>query len=182
MKVSNTQLAAALTVLDYKILPSTNYSHKEVIFDFEDDPQIEVYKERWRAMSSGLVAIAVGDPLATMHAAAKARQWVLDQVVHGDHNAGLELPATTMATTNLDFAICLVAGGNYLLKLDREQRVFHFDSKLESQRELFNNPTPRSNYHYCRSYLRALSQLVKQINNRNLTRQQNQDAITCAQS
>jgi hypothetical protein len=177
MKISNTQLAAALVVLGYEILPSTSYSHKEVVFDFKDDPQIEEYKNRWRSMGNG----SLTSPLSMMYAASKARQWVLDQVIHGDHNAGLELPAVTMETTNLDFAVCLVAGGNYLLKLDKDRRVFHFDSRLESQRELFNNPTAQSNYHYLRAYLRSLSVLVKQINNRNLTRQQNQHAITCVQ-
>lgn len=180
MKVSNTQLAAALVVLGYKILPSTNYSHKEVIFDFEDCHEIESHKERWRAMCSGTVA-APGDPLAVMHAAAKARQWILDQVIHGDHNAGLALPSATMATTNLDLAVCLVAGGNYLLKLDKDQRVFHFDAELEPHRDLFDNPVLSSDYYYWRAYLRAMSQLVKQINNRNLTGQQNQHAITCGQ-
>lgn len=180
MIVSNTQLAAALVVLEYKILPSTNYDHKEVVFDFEDRAEIESCKEQWRTMSSGAVMV-VCSPLVMMYKASKARQWILDQVIHGDHNQGLTLPPTTMTTTDLDFAICLVAQGYYLLKLDKDQRVFHFDSGIEVERKRFHNPARRSNYDYQRRYLKTLSQLVRQINNRNKSGQPKPDTITCAQ-
>lgn len=179
MKVGNTQIAAALKVLGYEILPSTDFSLKEVTFEFPDDPRIDGCKAEWKSYVDGTIN---GKPLFWMFKASKARQWILEQVIHGEHNAGLALPASTMITNNLDFAVCLVACGHYLLKLDKTLKVFHFSAETEAQRESFNNPIPESDYFYMREYLRALSQLVRMINNgRNLTRQQNQHVIPCTQ-
>lgn len=179
MKITNTQLAAALIVLGYEILPSTDYSSKEVIFEFAD--AVRNYQDAWRELSSGTVGPG-NEPLSWMQKASKARQWVLDQVIHGDHNSGITLPELTMQTGDLDFVICLVAGGHYLLKLDKEARIFHFSHETEREWSLYNESAHNGAYDYQRRYLKSLSRLVKQIGSRNLARQQKRPAITCAQS
>ncbi len=176
MIVTNTQLAAALVVLGYGISPATNYTAKDVTFDFPDDPEIEKHSQAWRMLFSGMKAD--NTPLSKMFKVAKARQWILDQVIHGRHNQGLELPAGAIETHDFDFVVCLVAGGHYLLKLDKEQRLFYFSQEIERERELYDNAQPDSDYYYGRMYLRTLNDIVRRITGRNITRQQNQPAIT----
>jgi hypothetical protein len=186
LKVSNTQLAAALVTIGYEILPSTDWTSREVIFEFDNRPEIAWYEGEWRKLLTAGADTTGGpeersDPMPLLARTAKARQWIMQQVIHGNHNEGLELPEATMTTDNLHMAICFVAQGKYLLKLDKATRLFHFDKSLESLREQFCNPRPGDDFYYCRSYLRELIQLTRKINDRNLTRQQNQPAITCAQ-
>jgi hypothetical protein len=186
MKVSNTQLAAALVALGYDILPTTDYNAPEVIFDFHDYAEIERYDQRWRELSISGASVSTGpedvnDPLPLLFRVARSRQWVLEQVVHGNHNEGLELPGETMVTDNLHLAICLVAKNQYLLKLDKAQRLFHFDKELAIWKLQFESPKPSDDFYYCRLYLRTLDKLVRKINSRNLTRQPNQPVIACEQ-
>ncbi len=178
MTVTNTQLAAALVVLGYTINPATNYNSKDVTFEFNDDPEIEKYSHGWRMLHSGM--IPDDTPLSKMFKVAKARQWILDQVIHGHHNEGMEVTQPTIATNDFDFVVCLVAGGNYLLKLDRHERMFHFSQEIARERDLYDNPEPESSYYYGRLYLRTLNEIVRRITGRNLTRQQNRPAITSA--
>ena len=186
MKISNTQLAAALVTIGYEILPSTDWNNPEVIFEFDNRPEIEWYEKEWRKLLSTEPEANGGpedqsDPMPLLARTAKARQWVIQQVIHGNHNEGLEIPSETMTTDNLHMAICLIAQGQYLLKLDKLSRLFHFNKALENTRAQFNDPEPGSDFYYSRSYLRELDQLVRKINARNLTRQQKPDDITCPQ-
>ncbi len=176
MTITNTQLAAALVVLGHNVLPSTDFQSKEVTFEFDDDIEIEKYSQAWRMLFSGMKPD--DSPLAKMFLVAKARQWVLDRVIHGNHNEGMELPSATMKTSDLEFVICLIASGHYLLKLDKQDRAFHFAAEIEPERDSYERPEPESSYYYGRLYLRTLSDLVRRITGRNLTRQQNPTAIT----
>jgi hypothetical protein len=193
VKITNTQLAAALEVLGYEILPSTNYSTCNVVFDFHDYPEVERYAAAWRKFSAPgtlpkeiddrLDAIHAGpedrsDPLPLFFRVARAREWIVKQVIHGSHNEDLELPPDTVKTCDLHMAIWLVAQGQYLLRLDKGQREFHFNKSAAIE---VNGCEPGSDYYYCQQYLKTLEQLVRRISNRNITRQQNQTVIPCRQ-
>lgn len=179
MKVTNTQFAAALAVLGYEV--SSIEGSTDVVFAVPDDAMVQEHQRRWQALSQGKESDKADDSLTLMFVTARARRWVLDQVVHGKHNESLELPAKTMATDNLHFAICLVAQHQYLLKLDKSTRQFHFAPELEIEREQFNFPQPGDDYEIQRSYLKSLDQMLRVINNRNFSGQQKQAAITCGQ-
>lgn len=161
MKIRNTQLAAALIALGEKMLPTTDFAVSDVIFDFENTPNIVEYEARWREMWSG--GALHDDQLSIMFKLSKARQWILEQVVHGNHNAGLVLPATTCEVTDLHLAAWLVANEHYLLKLDKEHRIFHFPMEAKAAIVGFAQ--------YGKNYLRELDHLIRRIGSRNLARQ-----------
>jgi hypothetical protein len=176
MTVTNTQLAAALVSLGHDMLPIA-FDSQEIVFEFPDDVVVTGYQSEWRQLSHLDARAVIGNaPLEIMFRMSKARQWVLKQVVHGHHNSGLTLPAQTLATPDLDLAIALVANGCYLLKLDRPSRLFHFSETAAIEKTRYEEPSEW--YSYARMYLSTLGQLVRKINNRNLTRQENQHAIT----
>ena len=161
MKIKNTQLAAALIALGEKLLPSTDFNAPDVVFDFDDKPELERYEILWKEMWSGLPPS--DDALSMMFKLSKARKWILEQAVHGDHNSGLTLPATTFEVTELHLAIWLVANDHYLLKLDKSRRVFHFAAEAK---EIVSEITD-----YDKSYLRELDYLIRRIGCRDLARQ-----------
>jgi len=183
VKITNTQLAAALEVLGYEILSTTNYETTNVIFDFADYAEIEQHAATWRKLSAPGATVSSGpedraDPLPLMFRIARAREWIVKQVIHGSHNEDMELPVDSVKTENLHLAVWLVANGQYLLKLDRVSRLFHFDKSAQDE---IADSAPGSDYYYCEQYLKTLEQLVRRISNRNLTRQQKQTVIPCAQ-
>jgi len=183
LKITNTQLAAALEVLGYEILPTTNYDTYNVVFDFSDYAEVERYAAEWRKLSVPGASVNGGpehrsDPLPLFFRVARAREWIVKQVIHGSHNEDLELPPDTVKTCDLHMAIWLVAQGQYLLKLDKGQREFHFDKSAVIEA---NGCEPGSDYYYCQQYLKTLEQLVRRISNRNLTRQHNPAVIPCDQ-
>lgn len=161
MKIRNTQLAAALMALGEKLLPSTNFNVSDVTFDFVSSPEIVTYEAQWRDMWAG--RSPGDDPLSVMFKMSKARQWILEQVVHGNHNAGLALPTVTCEVADLQLAVWLVASEHYLLKLDKERRIFHFP--IEAKVAI-----PGFSLHG-RSYLKELDYLIRRIGGRNLARQ-----------
>ncbi len=165
-----------MVVLGYTINPATNYNSKDVTFEFNDDPEIEKYSHAWRMLFSGLKPD--DSPISKMFLVAKARQWILDQVIHGHHNEGIEITQGAIATNDFDFVVCLVANGHYLLKLDRQERMFYFSHEIARERDKYDNPEQEGSYYYGRLYLRTLNEIVRRITGRNLTRQQNQPAIT----
>jgi hypothetical protein len=161
MKIRNTQLAAAAIALGEKLLDTTNFNCSDVIFDFEDSPKLMEYDTRWREMWAGVAPSE--DELSMMFKVSKARQWILEQVIHGNHNAGLVLPGNTCEITELHLACWLVANEHYLLRLDKERRVFHFPPEAASAIASFGD--------YARSYLKELDYLIRRIGCRNLARQ-----------
>jgi hypothetical protein len=170
MKVTNTQLAAALVALGHEILPSTNFAAEDVIFDFEDDPGVIRAEETWKSYMAG-AARGANDPLATMFEVSRARQWILDQVIHGSHNQGSEIPQEHIATTDFHMTVCLVSMDCYLIKLDKGSRTFYFTPGAAVWKKRYNNPEEGSRFYWARLYLRTLDQLVRRINSRNLARQ-----------
>jgi hypothetical protein len=178
MTITNTQLAAALMSLGYKLLPM-QFDETEVTFDFGDDCVIEGCQREWRQLSCLPATAVIGDnPLEIMFRMSRARQWVLKQVIHGNHNYGLTLPTETLSTPDLHLAVALVANGCYLLKLDKTTRLFYFSETAGIEKARYDLPSEW--YNHARSYLTTLDQLVRKINNRNLTRQSKQHAITCS--
>lgn len=176
MTITNTQLAAALISLGHQVLPM-EFDRIEVIFDFGDGDVIANYQQEWRELSALPVTTVIGNsPLEIMFRVSKARQWLLKQVIHGNHNQGLTLPPKTLATTDLDLTVALVANGCYLLKLDKGSRLFHFSESAQVEKGRYDLPSEW--YAYARMYLSTLGQLVRKINNRNLTRQAKPNAIT----
>jgi hypothetical protein len=176
MTVTNTQLAAALIALGHELSPM-EFDISEVVFDFGEDCAIADHQREWRILSMLPATTVIGSsPLEIMFRMSKARQWVLKQVIHGNHNNGLTLPVQTLATPDLDLTIALVANGCYLLKLDKGSRLFHFDETAGIEKARYEQPSDW--YSHARIYLSTLGQLVRKINNRNLTRQPKQHAIT----
>lgn len=176
MTVTNTQLAAAIVALGHELLP-IEFNVGEVVFDFNDDLVIAGYQRGWRELSNLSATTVIGNtPLEIMFKMSKARQWLLKQVIHGHHNSGLTLPAETMATTDLHLTVALVANGCYLLKLDKPSRLFHFAPTALVERARYDLPSEW--YGHARKYLTTLDQLVRRINNRNLSGQDRRRAIT----
>jgi hypothetical protein len=166
MKIRNTQLAAAAIALGEKLLDTTNFNCADVIFDFEDSPKLVEYDIRWREMWAGLPIAGIppsDDKLSMMFKLSKARQWILETVIHGNHNAGLVLPGVTCEIPELHLACWLVANDHYLLKLERDRRVFHFAVEASSAIASFGD--------YARSYLKELDYLIRRIGCRDLARQ-----------
>jgi hypothetical protein len=172
MKIRNTQLAAAAIALGEKLLPSTDFNCVDVTFDFPFSADLEQYEKQWRAYWEGQDPDS--SPLAMMFKLSKARQWVLGQVVHGNHNSGLELPASVIEVTELSLACWLVANDHYLLKLDKGRRVFYFSPEAGSAIASFSD--------YARSYLKELDYLLRRIGSRNLARQKVHATIPVSQS
>jgi hypothetical protein len=176
MTITNTQLAAALMALGYELLP-IEFDVAEVVFDFGSEPDIADYQTDWRELSCLPAATVLGDtPLEIMFRMSKARQWLLKQVIHGHHNEGITLPEKTLATSDLHLAVALVGNGCYLLKLDKGSRLFHFAESALPEKMRYELPSEW--YGYARNYLVTLDQLVRLINNRNLTGQQRANVIT----
>lgn len=162
--------------MGHKLLPM-EFNSSEVVFDFGEDHVIVTQQQHWRELAMlPPMAVIGNEPLEIMFRMSKARQWVLKQAVHGSHNHGLTLPAQTLAVPDLDTAIALVANGCYLLKLDKSSRLFHFSETAGVEKVRYDKPSEW--YSHARMYLSTLGQLVRKINNRNLTRQPNQHAIT----
>jgi hypothetical protein len=176
MTITNTQLAAALMSLGYELLPM-DINVAEVVFDFVDESDVADYQMDWRELSSLPATTVIGDsPLEIMFRMSKARQWLLKQVIHGHHNDGITLPEKTLATSDLHLTVALVGNGCYLLKLDRDNRLFHFAESAKLEKARYELPSEW--YCHARNYLVTLDQLVRLINNRNLTGQQRANAIT----
>lgn len=177
MKVTDTQLAAALVALGEKPM-SEDVGDSGVVFVFYDNLIVLAGEQRWRDMSRCVTT--VGDtPVEIMFRVSKAREWMLKQVVHGHHNEGLALPMDVVTTYEFHVAVALVAKGCYLLKLDKRSRMFYFSAvALE---ELNDYRLPSQWYRHARVYLETLEGMVRRIRNRNLTRQGKQDTITCSQ-
>lgn len=170
VKIKSTQLAAALVALGYEVLPETDYTQQDVIFIFDDVPILPIYEQDWLGYLKNEKRLGV-DPLSMMFQTYKARQWILDRVIHGNHNQDMTLPPETMPTSDLRFAVCLVSLQCYLIKLDKEGRTFHFTpSALEWKRE-YDRPRDGSHMCWARRYLKCFDDLAFKIHGRNSTRQ-----------
>jgi len=178
MNISDTQLAAALMSMGYELLPTEFNTPNAIVFQFGDAWEVVLRQQQWRDMARN-AQVNGNTPLEIMFRVSRAREWMLKQVVHGNHNEGLTLPVDVFHTPDLHVAVSLVAKGCYLLKLDKRSRMFYFSPVALPEYDAYKLPSEW--YRHARDYLHILDELVRRIHNRNLTRQGNADAITSKQ-
>lgn len=171
MKIRNTQLAAALVALGFELLPTTDFTQDDVAFEFPDSEMVDKAQMDWQAYFKNDKRVG-DDPLSIMFEVSKSRKWMLDRVVHGNHNQDIEeIPIESFPTTDLRLAICLVSAQCYLIKLDKPNKTFYFTAGAREWRGQYDNPTEGSQFDWGKKYLRALDDIVFRIHGRNSARQ-----------
>ncbi len=168
---ANTRLAAAFLAMGFPANPETKFTTGAIItIEFEDDSSpmtMDYYEGAWRNFDNWSLNHPA-DPFTYMYRVSAARDWIISRVIHGTHNINLALPVETYKTQNLNFSCCLVAQNHYLLKLDRNERAFHFAPDAGKLWPEYLEPRPDSAIDWQVKYLRNFDWLIRCIKNRNL--------------
>ena len=160
-------------VLKFKLIEKDIASSAIVTFEFEaGEKQKEIYamESGWRNFEEWQERHPT-HPLTYMRKVSDARDWIVHQVVNGNHNATLVLPAQTYGTNNLNEAACLVANDFYLMRLEKPTRLFHFALDADGEARKYRKAEAGTPYYWQSKYLCAFYWLMHCIRKEKLTRQ-----------
>lgn len=159
MQTKNTRLAAALIALGcplQRIIPEGSVKIMEFTEQGREYERAWCNREAWALQNPS-------HPFTYMRAVADARDWILDKVVHGNHNVSLAIPEDAFTTNELRLACCLVAYEFYLYKLDKAARIFYFAPGAFPLKQEYDTPLPGGKMEVMKKYLTEFEKLNRQI-------------------